>query len=217
MPGVSCPSGAVMNDVSTSLLVLASRNRKKSDEIRELLKPWGIEVRGLSDFDGVPEVIEDGTTFAENAALKASQTARFLDLWTLGEDSGLCVDALGGAPGVYSARFSGEHASDEANNEKLVAELSGVDENQRGAHYVSHVTVADPTGDVKLSVEATCRGRILSEPRGNNGFGYDPYFLLPEYHRTFGEFAPVVKRHLSHRARAFQRLIPELVVLLTGT
>ena len=217
MPGISSSPDAVMDDVSTSLLVLASRNRKKSDEIRQLLQPRKIEVRGLSDFNDVPEVVEDGTTFAENAALKASQTARFLGLWTLGEDSGLCVDVLDGAPGVYSARFSGEQATDESNNEKLVSELAGVDEEKRAAHYVCHVAVSDPAGDVKLSVEATCRGRILSEPRGSNGFGYDPYFLLPEYHRTFGELAPVVKRYLSHRARAFQRLVPGLVALLSGS
>ena len=164
----------------------------------------------------VPDVVEDGTTFGENAALKATQTARFLGQWALGEDSGLCVDALDGEPGIYSARFSGEEATDQANNQLLIERLADVPSTRRGAHYVCHVAVSDPEGGVRLSVEANCHGRIVDQPRGENGFGYDPHFLLPEYHRTFGELAAVVKRHLSHRARAFARVIPELGGILGG-
>ena len=196
-------------------LVLASRNPKKSVEVRELLGSHGIEILAVGELEvDVPEVIEDGMSFAENAAAKASQTARAIGCWVLGEDSGLAVDALDGAPGIYSARFSGEGASDESNNRKLVAELDAVPESQRTAHYVCHVAVSDPDGTIRLAVEATCAGRIVSEPRGTNGFGYDPYFLLPEYHRTFGELSPLVKRQLSHRARAFGRLVAPLVRLL---
>ena len=202
--------------MTTPLLVIASRNVKKVGEIAELLAPHGVDVRSVSEFDGVPDVVEDGTTFCENAALKATQTARFLGQWALGEDSGLCVDALDGAPGIYSARFSGEEATDLANNQLLIEQLADVPAAKRGAHYVCHVAVSDPEGGVRLSVEAHCHGRIVDEPRGENGFGYDPHFLLPEYHRTFGELAAVVKRHLSHRARAFERLIPELVGILGG-
>lgn len=195
-------------------LIVASRNAKKRREIEELLAPHDIEVLSVTDFADVPEVVEDGTTFAENAAKKASQTSRHLNRWVLGEDSGLMVDALGGAPGVYSARFSGEGATDEKNNSKLMAELEQVPDYQRGAQYVCHAAVSDSTGVIRLHVEATCRGRILRDPHGSNGFGYDPYFFIPEYHRTFGELSSTVKHHISHRARAFERLIAPLVRLL---
>lgn len=195
-------------------LVVASRNRKKAAEIESLLAPHGISVSSLADFPDAPEVIEDGTTFAANAAKKAAEIARALGRWTFGEDSGLMVDALGGAPGVYSARFSGANATDEANNAKLIAELAGVPDERRGARYVCHVSLADPQGNIVLNEEATCRGRIAHEARGSNGFGYDPYFLIVEYGRTFGELSPLVKSRLSHRARAFERLIPKLARLL---
>lgn len=197
-------------------LVLASRNRKKSDEIRGLLAPHGIDVVSVADFPAVPEVIEDGSTFAENAAKKAREVACRIGQWTLAEDSGLIVDALDGAPGVYSARYAGEPSDDLRNNAKLIAELAGVPLEHRTARYVCHVALADPSSEIRLSEEATCRGRIVDEPRGRHGFGYDPHFLIPEYHQTFGELGPVVKNHISHRARAFQRAIPKLVRLLSG-
>jgi XTP/dITP diphosphohydrolase len=194
-------------------VVLASRNRKKSGEIAELLAPTGIVVVSVAEFSGVPEVIEDGRTFGENAVKKAVQTARHLDHWTIGEDSGLMVDALGGVPGIFSARYSGENATDEANNAKLLAALANVPEDQRGAAYICHVALADPTGAVRLQVESTCRGRIATAPRGTNGFGYDPLFVIREYHRTFGELSATVKRQISHRARAFAKFIPQLAAL----
>ena len=195
-------------------VVLASRNRKKSAEIAGLLAPHGIEVLSVADFPEVPEVVEDGETFAENAAKKAGQTAQFLSRWVIGEDSGLMVDALDGAPGIYSARYSGPDATDQSNNRKLMDALAGVPDEKRGAGYVCNVALADPGGQIRLQVEATCRGRITTEARGTNGFGYDPLFLIREYHRTFGELSPLVKQQLSHRARAFGRLIPGLVGLL---
>lgn len=199
-------------------LVLASRNAKKIREIRELLEPHGIIVQGVSDFPNVPDVIEDRDTFQGNAEKKASETASLLKAWTLAEDSGLSVDALNGEPGVYSARYAGEQGireeRDQRNNQKLVEALKNVSPDKRTAHYVCHIAVADPTGKIRLNVEATCGGRIVLEPRGTNGFGYDPHFLVPEYHRTFGELSPLVKNQLSHRARAFARLMPRLVPLL---
>ncbi len=198
---------------SKARLVVASRNRKKTGEISELLGPFAIEVVSVADIAGAPDVVEDGHTFAENAAKKASETARALSQWALGEDSGLEVAALGGAPGIYSARYSGPNATDEANNAKLMTELAAVPDERRTARYVCNTALADPSGMIRLQVEAYCHGRITREPRGTNGFGYDPYFLIPEYHRTFGELSPAVKRHLSHRARAFERLIPQLVPL----
>lgn len=204
-----------MAPASASPLVLASRNRKKLGEIAELLAPHHISVRCVADFPDVPDVVEDGETFADNAAKKARETALQLNAWALGEDSGLMVDALGGAPGVYSARFAGEPSDDEKNNAKLQQELANVPDEQRGAGYICCVAIADPTGEIRLTVSGTCRGQILREPRGSNGFGYDPYFLIPELHQTFGELSPAVKRHISHRARAFERLLPRLVRLLS--
>jgi XTP/dITP diphosphohydrolase len=199
-----------MSQHDPTRLVIASRNSGKLREIGDLLAVHGVAVIGIASFPGVPEIVEDGASFAENAAKKAAETARRLSEWVLGEDSGLVVDALKGAPGIFSARFSGPDATDEANNAKLLEELTGVPDVRRTAHYVCNVAVADPQGSIRLQLEAACHGRITTHARGSNGFGYDPYFLIPEYHRTFGELSPVVKRHLSHRGRAFERIIPPL-------
>lgn len=188
-------------------IVLASRNRKKAREVSEILAPAGFLVIPVTDFPDVPEVEEDGNTFAENAAKKASEVARALDRWVIGEDSGLQVDALNGAPGIYSARYSGPEATDASNNIKLVEELSTVQEAKRGAGYLCSVALADPSGTIRLACEGTCRGRILAEASGSGGFGYDPYFLIPEYHMTFGQLSSVVKHRLSHRARAFAKFL----------
>lgn len=203
-----------MNMHQTTEIVLASRNLKKSAEIAELLAPFCISVISVADFPDVPDVVEDGKTFAQNAAKKAVEIATTLQKWAIGEDSGLKVDALKGAPGIFSARYAGEPCDDEANNRKLLEELTHVPPERRSAHYVCHVALADPNGDVKLRVEAYCQGRILDAPRGDSGFGYDPLFLVPEYHRTFGELPPAAKRHISHRARAFEKFIPRLVTIL---
>lgn len=202
-----------MSDSQPSL-VLASRNRKKSVELAELLAPHRIPVVSVAEFPAMHEVVEDGDTFAANAVKKACETAARIGRWVLAEDSGLCVDALGGAPGVYSARYSDPGATDERNNAKLLVELTDVPDERRTAHYVCHVAIADPTGRLRLSIEETCRGRIAREAHGTAGFGYDPYFLIPEYHATFGELGSAVKHAISHRARALRRLIPELVNLL---
>ena len=134
----------------------------------------------------------------------------------IGEDSGLEVAALQGAPGVYSARYSGADATDERNNAKLLSELAEVPEERRDARYVCHAAVADPTGVIRLHVEDYCRGRMAREGHGGGGFGYDPYFIVREYHRTFGELSPLVKQQLSHRGRALRRLVPQLLPLLPG-
>lgn len=194
-------------------IVLASRNKKKTREVSEILLPYGFEVVPVTDFADVPEVVEDGSTFAENAAKKASQTALHLGQWVIGEDSGLMVDALGGAPGIYSARYSGEGATDERNNQKLLSDLCDVPPEKRGAGYLCSVALSDPSGAIRAACEGTCRGRILTEAEGAGGFGYDPYFFVPEYHRTFGLLSAVVKHRISHRARAFARFIPQLVAL----
>ena len=193
------------------LLVLGTTNRKKVVELRELLSPFGVTLKTLADYSDVIEVEETGSTFGENAALKAVAHAQHLREWVLGEDSGLAVDALQGAPGVYSARFAGPDATDEKNNLKLLRDLEGVPLEKRTAHYVCHATLADTTGQVRAESVGYCHGRILLAPNGTDGFGYDPLFEIPEYHRTFGQLGLAVKGVLSHRSRAIRGLIPQLL------
>ena len=195
-------------------IVLASRNVKKTIEIARLLAPVGVEVLSLDEFSDAPPVEETGTTFAENAALKAGQTALATGEWALADDSGLIVDALNGEPGVYSARYAGEDASDADNNAKLLEALTGVPSEKRTARFVCHLAVADPSGAIRASVEGSCRGQIIEDDRGSHGFGYDPLFLVREYHQTFGQLSLHVKSQISHRARAFYQLTPKLQPLL---
>jgi XTP/dITP diphosphohydrolase len=200
------------------ILVLGTGNRKKGIELAELFGPLGLKLLTLADCDRPIDVVEDGETFAANAALKAIQQAQHLGAWVLGEDSGLQVDALNGAPGIYSARFSGPDATDASNNRLLLEKLDGIELAKRTARYVCHMTLSDPQGTVRAESEAYCRGRIGSEPQGSSGFGYDPLFEILEYHRTFGQLGSTAKAILSHRARAARRLIPALVELLdSGT
>jgi XTP/dITP diphosphohydrolase len=197
-------------------LVLGTKNRKKALELEDLFSPLGLRLATLADRPGALDVEETGSTFAENARLKAVEQARHLGAWVLGEDSGLAVDALGGRPGVLSARFAGPAASDEANNALLLRELADTPQARRSARYVCHMTLADPRGSVRAESEADCRGVVLSTPRGSGGFGYDPLFEIPEYHQTFAELGRAVKGMLSHRARAGRMLMPQLAKLLGG-
>lgn len=192
------------------LLVLGTGNQKKGIELAALVAPLGIEVRTLADFPEVIEVDERGKTFAENARLKAAEQALHLQHWVLADDSGLAVDALDGAPGVYSARYSDPGATDARNNAKLLQELKDVPPERRTARFVCHVALADPTGALRAESQADCRGRIIPELRGTEGFGYDPLFEIVEYHRTFGELGLTVKAVLSHRSRAMRQILPDL-------
>jgi XTP/dITP diphosphohydrolase len=198
------------------ILVLGTHNRKKGVELAELLAPHGIELRTLAEFPQAIQVVEDGDTFASNAAKKATQQARLLGQWVLGEDSGLTVDALGGAPGVYSARYAGPAAIDEDNNRRLLAELKDTPLDRRTAGYVCHAVLSDPEGNTVAENVGYCRGRIRFEPAGSGGFGYDPLFEVVEYHRTFGELSPAVKACLSHRSQAIRRLLPDLLRCLSA-
>jgi XTP/dITP diphosphohydrolase len=199
-----------------SVLVVGTRNPKKREEILDILHDLPIEVRDLTSWPDAPEVVEDGTTFEANARKKASELARHLNQWVLGEDSGLVVPALGGRPGVYSARYAGKQGDDEANNRKLLAELAPLPDDRRAAYYVCTAALADPAGDVQFVVEGRCHGIIIKELRGNGGFGYDPLFLIPEYHETFGELSARAKHALSHRARALDQLRPMIRRLLAS-
>ena len=197
-------------------LVLGTRNVKKRKEIEEILGDLGITLQDLSLYPDAPDVVEDGDTFEANARKKASDTANAIGQWVLGEDSGLIVPALKGRPGVYSARYAGKHGDDAANNRKLLAELAPLPPESREAYYVCTAALADPSGQVHAVVEGRCHGRIIAEQRGDGGFGYDPYFLIPEYHQTFGELSARVKHALSHRGRALSQLRPTLRALLPG-
>jgi len=191
-------------------LVVGTRNPKKLQEIVEILGDLGIELRDLTSYPDAPEVVEDGTTFEENARKKATELARHLKQWVLGEDSGLVVPGLNGRPGVYSARYAGKQGDDAANNAKLLDAIDRFEGDQRAAFYVCTAALAEPAGDVKAVVEGRCHGIIIREPRGSGGFGYDPLFLIPEYHCTFGELSATVKHALSHRGRALAKLRPIL-------
>jgi XTP/dITP diphosphohydrolase len=203
-------------------LVLGTTNAGKVRELVDLLAPFAIACRSLADVTGAVDVEETGSTFAENAALKASLQARALGRWVLAEDSGLVVPALDGAPGVHSARFSGPQPAgdtrsvDARNNSLLLERLAGRGAGSRAAHYACHAALADPSGRVVAVAEGTCWGRIAEAGSGAGGFGYDPLFIVPEYHRTFGELAPAVKAVISHRGRALRAIIPALVRHMGG-
>lgn len=191
-------------------LVLGTRNAGKLRELAALLQPLGIRCQSLDSFANAVEVEETGTSFAENAALKATLQAKALGLPVLAEDSGLVVDALDGRPGVYSARFAGPDATDAANNTKLLAELATVAASGRTAHYACHMALAAADGSVVATSSGACHGRISHEAHGSGGFGYDPLFLVPEYHRSFGEIAAEVKAMISHRGRALRAMVDRL-------
>lgn len=197
-------------------LVLGTRNLKKRKELERLLTGHPVVVRTLDEFPEAVVVEETGSTFAENAWLKASVQALALNRWVMGEDSGLSVEALGGQPGVLSARFAGPTATDADNNRLLISQLNGVSDERRGAWYTCHMTLSDPQGNRVIDVERTCRGRITHEPRGGAGFGYDPWFELIEYKQTFAELGDSVKSVLSHRARAMRDFLSVLVPMLAG-
>jgi len=201
--------------LNNRLIVLGTRNAKKRDELAELLAPVGVELRTLTDFPESIDVVEDGDTFTANAQKKAAEQARHLGHWVLGEDSGLCVDALDGRPGVYSARYASPTARDDENNAKLIEELKSTLPARRTAYYVCHASLADPQGNIRIDVEETCRGRIREQPAGNAGFGYDPLFEIVEYHRTFGQLGRHVKSAISHRARAIREMVRQIKRLVS--
>lgn len=195
-------------------IVLGTRNAKKLGELRDLLFDL-VEVVDLSPFPQAPTNIEEtGRTFIENARIKATTLAPILKEWVLGEDSGLVVPSLGGEPGVDSALYAGTHGDDAANNRKLLANLAGKTGDDRRAYYVSTAALADPTGKIVAEVEGRCWGVLAEDYRGSGGFGYDPLFVVPEYHASFGELTPRVKHALSHRGRAIAQLRSKLRAIL---
>ncbi|NOR26337.1 MAG: XTP/dITP diphosphatase [Desulforhopalus sp.] len=193
-----------------SILVIATRNKNKLREFREILKDLQIEIQSLDDFGPTPEAIEDGETFDENAYKKAIRTAKVLGLPAIADDSGLVVDALNGEPGVYSARYAGENATDEENCNKLLNALQGVE--NRKAHFQCVLSIAVPSGPA-LTYEGKCDGVIIDDKRGDNGFGYDPIFYFEEFGKTFAELSMEEKNKVSHRGKALTEVKAEVSMI----
>ncbi len=193
------------------ILVLASTNKGKTREIRDLLKDFPLDIKNLTDFGPIPPVIEDGATFDDNAYKKASFTARVLGYPAMADDSGLCVEALGGAPGILSARYAGDHATDADNVAKLLKDLERHD--NRRAAFECVISIAVPTG-AALTYEGRCEGIITREPAGENGFGYDPLFFYPKFNKTFAQIPMEQKAQESHRGTALQQVAEEMDKIL---
>jgi XTP/dITP diphosphohydrolase len=191
-------------------LLVATNNAGKVRELSQLLAGAPFRLRLLGEFEGVEEAEETGTTFAENAVLKARHYSARAGLLTLSDDSGLAVDALGGAPGVYSARYAGRGATYAERMAKLLAEIEAAGGADRRARFVCVIAVSDPSAGTVETFEGVCEGRIAREPRGSGGFGYDPLFIPEGHERTFGELPEQVKHSLSHRARALALAVRHL-------
>ncbi|MEW6327217.1 MAG: XTP/dITP diphosphatase [Thermodesulfobacteriota bacterium] len=194
------------------LMVLATRNKGKVAEFREMFRDFPVEIKSLNDFGSIPEVEEDGETFDDNAYKKSSFTARVLGIPAIAEDSGLMVEALDGAPGVYSARYAGEQATDEENIAKLLEKMKG--KINRAASFISVISIAVPSGPA-LTYEGRCDGLITEAPCGKNGFGYDPVFYYPPLKKTFAEMSIAEKNAVSHRGKALAELKREFDKALT--
>ena len=190
-------------------LIIASNNAHKLEEIRAILGDHFAEISSMREAGIVHETVEDGETFLENAVKKAREMAELSGCCALADDSGLCVDALDGGPGIYSARFSGVHGDDEANNDLLLKKLEGVPEEKRGAHYTCAVALVYPDGRT-LTAEGYLYGRIGHERQGTGGFGYDPLFYLPERGCTTAQLGTEGKNAISHRAQALHALVEKI-------
>jgi XTP/dITP diphosphohydrolase len=194
-------------------IVFATKNEGKVKEIKEMLARTDIELVSLNHFESLPEIEEDGKTYLENALKKAKTISGFTGETVLADDSGLQVDVLGGEPGVYSARYAGEGATDEENNAKLLAKLKDVPEEKRTASFFCALVLYRPDGNYQ-AFEAQWQGRIIDERRGTNGFGYDPIFLSPPLNKTAAELPPEIKNKISHRGQAFAKLKSHLGIKL---
>lgn len=186
-------------------MIIATKNEGKAKEFENMFKSYGYEVKTLLDYPDIPEIPETGSSFKENALQKATAISERLDTIVLADDSGLEVDALNGQPGIYSARYAGEHGNDEKNNEKLLNALVHTPKNERGANFHCSLVLVGPNKDA-LHVTGKVNGHILKEPHGSNGFGYDPIFYLPEKDKTMAELEEQEKNQLSHRAKAINQL-----------
>lgn len=187
-------------------IIIGSGNQHKIEEIKAFFADLDFNFEGLDSELELPEVIEDGKSYKENALKKARQRAEELDEIVLADDSGLSVDYLDGAPGIYSARFGGEDLNDEEKYFKILKLLAGQPESERKAAFISVIALVDPFKNLEITVEGRCEGIIAEEPAGKNGFGYDPIFYLPEYDRTMAQISQAEKNKISHRGRALQKM-----------
>lgn len=192
-------------------LIIATGNVGKQREIQHMLGN-DFEVKTLKDIPDAPEIIEDGDTFEANAIKKARIICEHTGLPTLADDSGLEVDALDGAPGVYSARYAGENATDEANNQKLLSAITNIPDDQLGAQFHCVMALVQPNGQTQTT-DGIWRGHLVRQPRGTNGFGYDPLFFVPEHNCTSAELTPEQKNALSHRGQALRKILPDIQAL----
>lgn len=186
-------------------VIIATKNPGKAKEFETMFSKRGLVVRTLLDYPEIPDIEETGTTFEENAILKAEAVAKRLDKMVISDDSGLIVDALDGRPGIYSARYAGEEKNNEANIDKVLQELTDVSNGRRTARFYCALAVAAP-GHITKTVSASCEGRILTERKGAKGFGYDPIFYVDEKGRTMAELSSEEKNKISHRAKALKKL-----------
>lgn len=186
-------------------IIIATGNKGKAKEFKNLFNEYGYAIKTLLDFPEIEDIPETGTSFSENAFQKANELSKQLNTIVLADDSGLEVEALDGQPGIYSARFAGEHGNDEKNNKKLIEELKNVPTEKRTANFHCSLVLVGPNRE-PLFVEGKVFGRILEEPRGTHGFGYDPLFYVPELDKTMGELKDEEKNKISHRARAIEKL-----------
>ncbi len=187
-------------------VIIATKNKGKLREFESLLANLNVKVRSLEEFDSIPDIIEDGETFQDNAKKKAEEICKIFNLPTIADDSGLVVDFLNGMPGIYSARFAGDDKNDDKNNARLLELMQGIETKKRSAKFVCTIALAIPN-EATIFVQEAIEGSITFEPKGLNGFGYDPLFYIPEYGKTMAEIASDVKNKISHRAKALEKLI----------
>ncbi len=185
-------------------LLIATRNQKKKRELQAILSLWDVELLTLDDIEGMPEIVEDGVSFEENAKKKAQTISTLSGYITLADDSGLEVDALGGAPGIFSARFAGPDANDEKNNQKLLYLLQPIADHERTARFVCVIAIATPEGSIN-TVKGICEGKIGKDAKGQGGFGYDPLFYPTGFKQSFAELSEEKKNQISHRGKALHQ------------
>ena len=185
-------------------IILATGNKHKVEEITDILKDLPIKIKPMTDFEKYPEVVEDGQTLEDNAKKKAAEVAKYFNSWAVADDTGLEVNYLKGAPGVYSSRYAGEHCTYNDNNQKLLKALNGVPLENRQAQFRCVIALSNPQGEIKIIAEGKIKGYIALELSGAEGFGYDPLFYVPKYEKTFAKLGEEIKNKISHRALALE-------------
>ncbi|HZK43469.1 MAG TPA: XTP/dITP diphosphatase [Syntrophomonadaceae bacterium] len=196
-------------------LLIATRNKGKQREIDSLLSPLGIKTLSLNDIPPIPDIKEDGLSFIDNAIKKAQETSKLTGYICLADDSGLVVDALNGRPGIYSARFAGNNATDEANNQKLLDLMEGIEEKNRTARFVCAIAISHHNGKM-VYVEGVCEGKIDTRMRGDRGFGYDPLFVPDGFEQSFAQLSNRDKQLISHRGKALEKAVPLIQGFIMG-